>query len=140
MNEHHLSLQDAVDWIARYHMNFLNKFEQLRSELPSWGPDIDREVSKYIDSLGQGIRGVDDWSFESQRYFGPKALEIKRTRLVTLLPRLGSELATPTTVFDVVAERAKPGPAKVAHGLLLLQSLSRAFSITCGRLLGLVYS
>lgn len=40
----------------------------------------------YVDGLGQWVRGNDDWTFESHRYFGDKGLEIQKTRLMTLLP------------------------------------------------------
>ncbi|PFH50636.1 hypothetical protein AMATHDRAFT_3814 [Amanita thiersii Skay4041] len=87
MNEHGLDLQSAVDFVGAMCKQSIDRFKQERANLPSWGPEIDREVSIYVDGLADWIVGSLHWSFESERYFGKKGREIKKTRVVELLPR-----------------------------------------------------
>ncbi len=87
MNEKGVDLDGALDWAAKYNDEVLSKFQAQRRMLPSWGPDIDRVVNEFVERLANWIRGHDCWTFESERYFGSKGLEIKEHRLVTLLPR-----------------------------------------------------
>ncbi|KAF8151498.1 terpenoid synthase [Crassisporium funariophilum] len=86
MNEQNLNVQGAIDWLQRYaadvHTGFLANVENI----PSWGADVDRRVKMYIDGLAQWVRGNDDWTFESGRYFGNKGLEIQKSRVMNLLP------------------------------------------------------
>jgi len=86
MVEHNLDVQGAINWLERYaagvHAGFLDNV----ASMPSWGEDVDRRVKMYIDGIAQWVRGNDDWTFESGRYFGSKGLEIQKTRLMTLLP------------------------------------------------------
>jgi hypothetical protein len=103
MHEDSLSSQDALEWIGRYHADHLQNFNALKAKLPSWGSEIDRDVATYIEGIAQGIRGIDSWSFETQRYFGKKAEEVRKTRLVTLLPNVGHDVATPMTVPGLAA-------------------------------------
>ena len=49
---------------------------------------VDADVARYIDGIGNWVRANDSWSFESQRYFGTKGLEIQEARVVTLFPRV----------------------------------------------------
>lgn len=65
----------------------IDRFTEERAALPSWGPEIDKDVSIYIDGLAAWIIGSLQWSYLSTRYFGDKGLDIKQTCLVELLPR-----------------------------------------------------
>lgn len=86
MHEHGLNVQSAIDWLERYaadvHAGFLDNV----ANMPSWGEDVDRRVKIYINGIAQWVRGNDDWTFESGRYFGNKGLEIQKTRIMSLLP------------------------------------------------------
>ncbi|KAF8968469.1 terpenoid synthase [Flammula alnicola] len=86
MVEHDLDVQSAIDWLERYaagvHAGFLDNV----ANMPSWGEAVDRRVKMYIDGIAQWVRGNDDWTFESGRYFGTKGLEVQKTRVMTLLP------------------------------------------------------
>ena len=86
MNEQKIDVQGAMNWIECYALRVHDSFLQNVADLPSWGEDVDRRIRIYIDGLGQWVRGNDDWTFESRRYFGDKGLEIQKTRLMTLLP------------------------------------------------------
>lgn len=87
MAEHCLDVQGAIDWLEIYatgvHASFLDNI----AKLPKWGGDIDRRVKLYTDGIAQWVRGNDDWTYESGRYFGAKGSEIKKTRVMTLLPQ-----------------------------------------------------
>ncbi|KAH9053668.1 terpenoid synthase [Lactarius vividus] len=95
MNEKGVDLDGAVDWLAEYNGVVLSKFQAQYRMLPSWGPDLDRIVTAFVERLGHWIRGHDCWSFESERYFGTKGPEIQKHRVVTLLPRSTRPDVTP---------------------------------------------
>jgi hypothetical protein len=87
MKQEGLSLQAAVDFVGELCQQSIDRFVAERASLPSWDPEIDRQVDIYVDGLADWIVGSLHWSFESERYFGKTGLEIKNTRTVNLLPR-----------------------------------------------------
>lgn len=88
MYSENLELQDAADWIGRWSDTVVAEFLHLKDHLPSWGGEIDQQVHQYVHGLARWVRGNDDWSFESQRYFGNERTEIQRTREIYMLPRV----------------------------------------------------
>lgn len=86
MREQNVDLPTAMDWVLKYGQRVVRSFNANVAALPSWGPDIDRKVQIYVDGIAQNIRGVDDWTFESHRYFGPRGPEIKVTRIMNPFP------------------------------------------------------
>lgn len=103
MNEKNFNLDGALDWVAEYHGQVLSEFQAQHRVLPSWGPAIDHRVKMYVERLGQFIRGIDCWAFETERYFGTKGREVQKQRIVTLLPKKGELMPTLTLgrVFDI---------------------------------------
>jgi hypothetical protein len=87
MNQEGIDLQTAVDFVGNMCKQSIDRFNEERSRLPSWGPEIDREVAIYVDGLANWIVGSLHWSFESERYFGKKGRQVKATRVVDLLPK-----------------------------------------------------
>jgi len=87
MNEQKVDVQSAIDWLERYAARVHDGFLDNVTRLPSWGEDVDQRVKVYVDGLAQWVRGNDDWTFESGRYFGDKGLEVQKTRIMSLLPR-----------------------------------------------------
>ena len=87
MQQEGLDLQSAVDFVGELCQQSIDRFVAERAMLPSWGPEIDRQVDIYVQGLADWIVGSLHWSFESERYFGKAGLEIKKMRTVTLLPR-----------------------------------------------------
>ena len=81
-----LGLQEAVDWIGSWHDQVVGDFMEARANLPSWGPEIDSQVARYVEALEYTVRGVDAWSFETQRYFGTRGPEVQRTLELYMLP------------------------------------------------------
>ncbi|KAF9010031.1 isoprenoid synthase domain-containing protein [Cyathus striatus] len=87
MHQEGLDLQSAVDFVGNMCKQSIDRFNDDRAHLPSWGPEIDRQVAVYVDGLANWIVGSLHWSFESERYFGKTGRQVKATRVVDLLPR-----------------------------------------------------
>jgi hypothetical protein len=82
-----MDLQAAMDGAGVRFVQAMEQFLADRACMPSWGPDIDPAVSSYVESVAQWVVGNLDYSFDTERYFGADRKEVKRTRIVTLLPR-----------------------------------------------------
>lgn len=92
-----LDLQSAVDFVGDMCKQAIDRFKAERAKLPSWGPEIDRQVNMYANGLADWIVGSLHWSFETTRYFGTNGRKIKATRVVELLP-LRPEVASRVSV------------------------------------------
>ncbi|PPQ77980.1 hypothetical protein CVT25_015447 [Psilocybe cyanescens] len=86
MNQEGIDLQEAVDFVGNMCKQSIDRFNEERRALPSWGPEVDRDVAIYVDGLANWIVGSLHWSFESERYFGKNGKQVKATRIVELLP------------------------------------------------------
>jgi hypothetical protein len=91
IQEHGLSVPAAMHWLEEFGQDRIRVFLEGVKSLPSWGPEIDENVRKYIDSIGYVVRGADAWSYESERYWGKKGREVELTRVVTLIPKESQE-------------------------------------------------
>ena len=110
MNEHHTDVNGAMLWVEDYLLGAAERFHAALAALPQWEEPLNSQVKEYCDGLGQWVRALDDWSFESERYFGNKALEIKKNRWMLLLPKkitteigpvhIDSSLLSPNIVRD----------------------------------------
>ncbi|PFH53111.1 hypothetical protein AMATHDRAFT_55557 [Amanita thiersii Skay4041] len=87
MKEYQFSLQSASDFIGEYSQGLMDNFLAAKATMPSWGPTIDSQVLRIMQGLESWLVGNVNWSFESQRYFGVKHLEIKETLVVNLRPK-----------------------------------------------------
>ncbi|KAI0327815.1 terpenoid synthase [Cubamyces sp. BRFM 1775] len=87
MHRHNVGLQEAVDFVGTLCKASIDRFEHDRQLIPSWGPEIDRDVAVYVRGLQNWIVGSLHWSFESTRYFGMEGASIKKHRIVKLLPK-----------------------------------------------------
>jgi hypothetical protein len=86
MHHHGMNLQEAVDFVGDLYKKSIDRFTEDRARLPSWGPEIDAQVQVYVQGLADGIVGTLHWSFDSERYFGKKGLQVKKDRIVELAP------------------------------------------------------
>ncbi|KAL7279160.1 hypothetical protein ACG7TL_007000 [Trametes sanguinea] len=86
MSRHGYNLQEAVDCVGDLCKASIDRFEHIRQLVPSWGPEVDRDVTTYVLGLQNWIVGSLHWSFESTRYFGEEGASIKKHRVVKLLP------------------------------------------------------
>ncbi|KAL7282972.1 terpenoid synthase [Trametes coccinea BRFM310] len=91
MRQFNTDIQGAMDWIARYHDRLVDQFLHHYANLPSWGPEIDAQLRRYVDGLGNWVRANDCWSFESQRYFGKEGSKVQDSRVVALLPKVNAQ-------------------------------------------------
>ncbi|KAK3344528.1 terpenoid synthase [Lasiosphaeria hispida] len=80
MNELGLCLQEAFDWIGRYHDHVATEFLSLYKHLPSF-PDESEEVNKEVHAY---VYGLGNWG---GRYFGKDGLRILKERKVKLLQK-----------------------------------------------------
>ncbi|TFK54635.1 terpenoid synthase [Heliocybe sulcata] len=86
MKYHGHNLQSAIDYVGDLCRETINTFIANREKVPSWGPEIDKDVAGYVQGLQEWIVGSLHWSFQTRRYFADKGAEVKRTRYVKLLP------------------------------------------------------
>ncbi|KAF8549864.1 terpenoid synthase [Imleria badia] len=87
MNEHHTDVNGAILWVQDRLVGAADRFRAAMAALPQWEEPLNAQVKAYCDGVGQWVRGLDDWTFESERYFGNKGLEIKEKKWMLLLPK-----------------------------------------------------
>ncbi|KAK3986106.1 isoprenoid synthase domain-containing protein [Cladorrhinum sp. PSN332] len=87
MKQFGLGMQQAVDKAGELSAAKMKRFEYLYLRVPRWIGPVDLDVQKLVDGMACCVSGVLHWSYESQRYFGTRGLEVKRTKRVRLLPR-----------------------------------------------------
>ncbi|KAI6008809.1 isoprenoid synthase domain-containing protein [Pisolithus orientalis] len=86
MYEQGLDLQGAVDAAGAYWEAALQRFEDNFTILPTWGSPVDQNVAIYVQGLRDMVIGSLHWSFDAERYFGKQGQQIKKDRIVRLLP------------------------------------------------------
>jgi hypothetical protein len=57
MKYHNHTLQSAMDYVGNLCSETIDNFERLKGQLPSWGPEIDDMVARYIQGLQDWIVG-----------------------------------------------------------------------------------
>lgn len=87
MAEHHTSIQGAIDWTATFHAEMIHRFNALYLLIPRWGGPLDLDVQSYVNGMAQWVGANVQWSYESERYFGKRGLEIQKARTLLLLPK-----------------------------------------------------
>ena len=88
--ERGVGLQEAFDLAGQFFENYVEEFISCKELLPSWGPRVDEEVSRYVTGLECCVSGYIEWSLSGPRYFGDSVEEVRRSRRVALakgLPR-----------------------------------------------------
>jgi len=86
MDELHVDVQGAVDYIDQRIRKALEEYLALKSNLPSWGAVIDEKVQKYFTALERTVIGAAHWSLNAPRYFGDDVEEVRRTLWVHMEP------------------------------------------------------
>ncbi|KAH7303422.1 isoprenoid synthase domain-containing protein [Stachybotrys elegans] len=103
MHKYHLDVQGGIDRAGELSDEKMERFYELYSQVPRYVGPIDLEIQTLVDGMAQCVSGVLHWSYESQRYFGKRGLDIKRTRRVRLLPRTQTADAIgPVPIDDVL--------------------------------------
>lgn len=85
-----MGVQEAIDKAGELSNKKIERFYTLSQQIPRWVGPVDLDVQKLVDGMAKCVSGVMHWSYESQRYFGTRGLDIKRTRILQLLPKLKS--------------------------------------------------
>jgi len=82
MKQNGIDLQSAIDYVGDLCNQTLHRFNEDRKTLPSWGPDIDRQVAIYVDGLASWISTCLWWSvFASPGLLQPADLATGVSRL-----------------------------------------------------------
>jgi hypothetical protein len=81
-----LDLQSAVNFTGDMCDAAIQRFLENQANLPSWTPEIDKQVSLYVQGVADWMPGSLYWSYNSERYFGKLGNEIKKTGVVQLQP------------------------------------------------------
>lgn len=103
MNELNLDVNGAMRWVGDFHKQLEKQFFEAFNNLPKWGnAELDAQIAVYCDGLGNWVRANDQWSFESERYFGARGLEIMETKTLALMPIQRTEALGPQLVDDSI--------------------------------------
>jgi hypothetical protein len=87
MKERGCDLRTASDLIGVHYAELMESYVADRERLPSFGPQIDDDVRLCVRAMENWPVGNLEWSFETNRYFGPLHDEIRHTRQVVLTLR-----------------------------------------------------
>jgi hypothetical protein len=74
-HEHQISMQEAVDRAAALLNTEVRAYVDLERRLPSFGPQVDPVLARYLAVLRSWMRGSLDWSYTSGRYMAA-AIEV----------------------------------------------------------------
>ncbi|KAH7911343.1 isoprenoid synthase domain-containing protein [Hygrophoropsis aurantiaca] len=91
MREHGIELQEAADMVGGIFEELMRRYLEDRTRLPSWGPEVDADVARYIQGIDHWVVGNLQWSFETPRYFGSRHTDVLRTLRITLIQEQDSE-------------------------------------------------
>jgi len=78
-----------MDVAGDFFANLAEEFNMWKGRLPGWGPEVDAAVSEYVKGMAACVRGYIEWSLSGPRYFGSSVDEVKKTRRVALVERVG---------------------------------------------------
>lgn len=88
MEHHNMTLQQAVDQVGELCRQTIDTFAENLKRIPSFGDEkLDKDVQTYVDGLRYWISGSLHWSFKTERYFGKDGEQVKKTRIIKLLPK-----------------------------------------------------
>ncbi|KAF8886611.1 isoprenoid synthase domain-containing protein [Gymnopilus junonius] len=107
MHEHNIGLQEALYWLSGFATATIGKFLADLKNLPSWGKQVDGAVKEFFNRVGRCVRGYDQWSYETKRYYGDKGLKVQQTRKIILKPRDGAYLTREQLEFGSDKPKSK---------------------------------
>jgi len=100
MLEHNTGLQCAVDIVTEMFAQRVADYADLKKRLPSFGPDIDGELAKYLTALEQYTQGTIVWYYESPRYFRGAGQPYNRHNLNIPLFQPSTDAPRPWAIFS----------------------------------------
>ena len=106
MHQFKLDLYHATEWVAQYHKVVQARFLAAFTRLPSFGPEVDPALQEYVAAIAGWARGNDCWRFESERFFGTKGEEVRKSGKAPLLAKqvVDPELRREKVKVQVVEE------------------------------------
>ncbi|KAK0449865.1 terpenoid synthase [Armillaria borealis] len=84
MKSKQLDLQSAADFVDGYCEALLNQFEKAKEVLLTRPDGNYSDAVLLLKAFGDWVRGNDQWSFATERYFGKENREIRKSRVVIL--------------------------------------------------------
>jgi hypothetical protein len=81
------SLQQSINFVGDLIKKRIDIYLAEKDKISSWNSKIDQDVATYFTSIEQWIIGFMHWSFTTERYFCTANKQVKKTRVVTALPR-----------------------------------------------------
>ncbi|KAJ7753405.1 isoprenoid synthase domain-containing protein [Mycena maculata] len=89
-----VDLQTAIDFLSGYCEALTSQLQESRRILAARDdPVYSKDAVRIIDAFGDWVRGNDQWSFATERYFGQENHIIKKTRIVKLKAPFSDSLA-----------------------------------------------
>ena len=67
MNERQVGLQEAIDILTEMLAQRVDDYVELKSKLPSFGPEVDKELARYLHALENFVQGTVLWYYLSPR-------------------------------------------------------------------------
>lgn len=65
MHESDVGLQAAIDILTEMLAQRVEDYIKLKNQLPSFGPDVDQELAKYLHALENFVQGTVLWYYLS---------------------------------------------------------------------------
>ncbi|KAJ8489361.1 hypothetical protein ONZ45_g13624 [Pleurotus djamor] len=84
MKELDLNIQAAFDHGGDEFKKLWMLFQSARSTLPSFGPELDVDVRRFLDACLEWVIGMIHWNYETPRYFGDQREVVRLTNTLTL--------------------------------------------------------
>ncbi|KAF8883528.1 isoprenoid synthase domain-containing protein [Infundibulicybe gibba] len=106
MVEHRVGLQDAIDILTRMIDDRVGQYIELKSQLPSFGPEVDAELARYHKALEHFVQGTVLWYYRSPRYFRDAPHLGHEEILITLYQQTAAE-PRPQPFSEDPARRAR---------------------------------
>jgi hypothetical protein len=83
-SERSLDVQAAMTVVGDVLHETGQRYLDMMENLPSFSPKVDKNLARFAYDIASWYRGMQEWSFESERYFGKVGLQVKETRIVQL--------------------------------------------------------
>lgn len=109
MNQKNIPVQEAMDIVGQEVQKRFQLYSLSKSQLPSWGTEVDKGVQAYATVLEDWTIGSIRWSLQSKRYFTKSAPYDPKTFEVKILPKeqkTATDLRTAKVKLSAVSQTA----------------------------------
>ncbi|KAG8900686.1 hypothetical protein FRC00_011755 [Tulasnella sp. 408] len=109
MNQKDIPVQEAMDIVGQEIQKRFQLYSLSKSQLPSWGTEVDKGVQAYATVLEDWTIGSIRWSLQSKRYFTKSAPYDPKTLEVKILPKeqkTATDLRTAKVKLSAVSKTA----------------------------------